>query len=840
MRNTFVKLFLALALCFMVGWALVACGSDFTLTVEDGYFVVNGEKTDVKAPEADAVADCEHDVKKYEVKAHTADAEGVVLEVCTKCDAYAKTTAGTIHDFVEGEVKATCTTDGFKGLICSICGKFDKGEVTDPAKHAWGEETVLVNNSGVEDVYACMDGGVAVQHCADCGLVSEPKAVEAVGHIATTWSYGTNAPTEENPGTASGTCIYCGAGVDYALPALNDQDYDVSWKNGVVATCEKKGVKIYTYKVTNKQNDADVWDKNIDFDFETAEQTADHVIGGKPSQSWINKEGYYQFYADVNGDGKVEPVGFKEYAQGTGSKGKIPCEGVASAYFNCEACDFVVPLEGNVYKAHFGAETIVSAATCNTLGTKKVDCQNCKTSPTFTYTVDHDFKYELVRVEGVDYAANQFTLVEKCYNSKAVGEGTAATTKVCHELKASDFAADMDAAVVAKLIGLKTTDKVTTTEIKKVKATCYSPAYTVYQYDKELAGGATTPVIINVNEKVVDREGNPVLDEDGNTIDVYLEHTLNGKRLDEYEVVSTDIKGISPVSGVKFDKCGETYPAIFECSVCVAYKASSGADIGTVASTSAVMKHNYVNVEATTNTAPTCTVIGKQAVKCLNEKCADAKGTNIDVPALKHDYVLTYDVDLDEDVLTVKGVCKRDCDDIDSSVEGFVSLSALENVNENGFSVINKTEATCLAPKTDRYSGVLALYVTVVEEPSEPSEPAEPAEPGEPSELSEPAEPQVVTSVWFATKKANGSYEEDYYLTVNYEKPVGTKLAHKYCGEEDYKKVVYNRDWNNDGEVDAVETYSFKYCEYCNLSQQVGEAEVKQLTEVTKAPDEEN
>lgn len=776
MKNTFVKLFLALALCFMVGCALVACGGSTIAISEDGYWVIDGEKTNVKAA-ADEVANCNHEIVEVEVKAHTATKDGVVLEVCALCNDYAKVTAGTIHEFAEGAVAATCTEDGFNGEVCTICGAYGDGETVAAAGHNLSDNIFLVKDKANP---ACTKGGVAVQHCSVCKFVTEPVAVDPVGHIVENWIV-TDYP-DEAMGVAGGYCIYCDGYKTYDLPALDEEKYDVTWKDGKAATCNTEGVKLYSYIVTNTQNDDLVWDYNLVCEYEAQPAKAAHMIGGKNYNAWI-ANGAYQFYADVDGDGDVEAVGFEEYAE-TSTVGKIDCEETKPGYFVCEACAFVVPVE-KLYKAHFGAETIVTAATCYAPGTLKVDCVNCpREDITKTYTVEHDYAYKLIDDPDSD-EATAFILVATCKNTiPAKEEGGKATACVDGNY----------------------TQNVVANKIDEVKTTCYKQGYDLYRYNKEIATDVVVPVEIPVYKTDV------------------VEHTLNGKTLDKYDFVegyegirlNTAMNGILPVRGEKFTTCGEVYDVVFECSVCAAYKNATGAEIGTIVPERAYMPHNevvYVVEGENGSKAPTCTAEGKEFFKCLNEGCALAAGQERILPALGHDYALTYTVDVDAATLTVKGVCAAEHEE-DVVDYKFETTVALEEVAE-AFDYVTKTEMTCYSPLVVTFTGYIAVVdVEVVGE-------------------------EVVATLAPATYDEDEKvYTDDYVVAVVFDYTTGEYAEHDFCDAEAYETVVYERDWNEDGIIDAIETYVFKYCEVCYTYKQVGEAKVEQLTEITEKPAE--
>ncbi len=147
-KNTLIKLLAVLVMCFMIGAVLVACGetgpqgekgekgeqgeqgipgaAGTKVEIgEDGYWYIDGDKTDYSA----AGRDCEHIWDKDQVLvAHTQTTIGVTIKVCTKCDG--ADIVKDIHNFntVVGEVKSGDTKVTLK---CSVCEKEE--EVALPA-----------------------------------------------------------------------------------------------------------------------------------------------------------------------------------------------------------------------------------------------------------------------------------------------------------------------------------------------------------------------------------------------------------------------------------------------------------------------------------------------------------------------------------------------------------------------------------------------------------------------------------------------------------------------------------------------------------------------------------
>jgi len=106
------------------------------------------------------------------------------------------------HDFEEvSRVEATCTEDGAKALICTICGEPGE-EVIPAAGHKWDD--------GVVTEPTCDEAGYTTFTCTECGETRTEAGAEATGH-----DYVKEVVTEPSckTGTAGKylyTCTKCG------------------------------------------------------------------------------------------------------------------------------------------------------------------------------------------------------------------------------------------------------------------------------------------------------------------------------------------------------------------------------------------------------------------------------------------------------------------------------------------------------------------------------------------------------------------------------------------------------------------------------------------------------
>ena len=83
------------------------------------------------------------------------------------------------HNFVYREVAPTCTEEGYKGDVCTICGKVDAKQYIKPNSHSFGAKTVVAPT--------CEEDGYTATTCTVCGHVRKTNFVKPVPH-----TYGEN------------------------------------------------------------------------------------------------------------------------------------------------------------------------------------------------------------------------------------------------------------------------------------------------------------------------------------------------------------------------------------------------------------------------------------------------------------------------------------------------------------------------------------------------------------------------------------------------------------------------------------------------------------------------
>lgn len=247
------------------------------------------------------VATCEHNLKEYWVKPATCVTPNEYLKVCDKGCGYADIEYGELdadnhvvdvndpaEEYVE-EVKPTCTTVGSIKVTCA-CGEVladnpnvpalgHDFETTYPTCEVDGYKTCKVcefveeasDENGLKatghdaqyvwkvaqdltgEFNICIDGGHEVFVCPTCfakcpeceNAIKDTKEIPATGHAITADWEVVVEPTLTTAGSFAGFCATCGTNATIVLPALNDEDYNVSQVKA--AQCYSKGEDQYVF-----------------------------------------------------------------------------------------------------------------------------------------------------------------------------------------------------------------------------------------------------------------------------------------------------------------------------------------------------------------------------------------------------------------------------------------------------------------------------------------------------------------------------------------------------------------------------------------------------------------
>ena len=128
------KLVFALVIAITI-FSLVSCGNlwgnnhenEDVITVEDGYLVVNGVKTEYKVETEDVIT----------VEDGYLVVNGVKTEYkVNECE----------HIWETVTTSPTCTDVGYDTITCKLCGESIKANETDPIEHTYGENYVIDDN----------------------------------------------------------------------------------------------------------------------------------------------------------------------------------------------------------------------------------------------------------------------------------------------------------------------------------------------------------------------------------------------------------------------------------------------------------------------------------------------------------------------------------------------------------------------------------------------------------------------------------------------------------------------------------------------------------------------
>ena len=184
------------------------------------------------------------------VKEATCKEEGYTGDTyCTDCGeklSSGEPTAKKAHDWDEGKVttEATCKNTGVKTYTCNNCSE-TKTEVIPMTDHIW-------DNGKVTTKPSCIKPGVKTYTCSACQKEKTEK-IPATGHLHTEIRNKKEATCKEDGYTGDVYCKDCGEKLSDGKTIVKTTEH--TWDAGKVtkvATCTKKGLKLYTCTVCDK------------------------------------------------------------------------------------------------------------------------------------------------------------------------------------------------------------------------------------------------------------------------------------------------------------------------------------------------------------------------------------------------------------------------------------------------------------------------------------------------------------------------------------------------------------------------------------------------------------
>ncbi len=378
-------------------------------------------------------------------EAATCEADGSTNYKCQNCDATKSVVIAKLgHNMVAGaSVDATCTENGYTPYTCT----------NDKCTHAYNVYNTPAKAHNYDQVEnsstaTCTAGGTVTLKCSDCGKEITAE-VPALGHDWGEWSVDVN-PTAAAEGTKIRSCKRngCTETETVTLPKLG-HDMVKSTEKSTAATCTSEGTDVYvctthtdcgyTYFVKVAPV-AHTYGEGVETEKATCttdgEMTYTCDCGAKITEV-IPKTGHSlsteltEATCKVNGSVvtscadctyKIETdLGLGAHKLTVVSEAESTCTANGIVNIKCEVCGdsagtVEIPAKGHDFS---GAESDITDATCESVGSKKVKCVNCDEKTTVEIPAKgHNY------VAGKSFAATctesgytVFTCANNCGNS---------------------------------------------------------------------------------------------------------------------------------------------------------------------------------------------------------------------------------------------------------------------------------------------------------------------------------------------------------------------------------------------------------------------------------------
>lgn len=394
--------------------------------------------------------------------ASTCTADGVIEYTCDKCDySYTETNANDTahHKFVEKTVKAaTCSDNGIKANVCSVCGVYENGSIEsiDKTGHSYGDWEVytpatcagegvevrkcsvcgaeeyrttakIAHNFGETTVVpaTCTAGGYSYHTCSMCGLVEIFDLTEKTKHNLITT---TVDPTCVSIGYTETKCSDCGYNVVEPIPATGEHTWS-EWTKKQDATCISKGVEERTcsvchateYNLTDKLTEHAWSEWTV---YQDATCTSDRIeqhscticgktvlntVAGTKGHKWdetptvdiepscisVGSQSIHCSVCDARKDVEVIPAKGHQFTEKTV---EATCTVSGKIIKTCETCGYV---ETTITKEALGHDFVAVktvAPTCHDAGYIEYKCSRCDEGYTAydkPATGEHNWSYEV-------------------------------------------------------------------------------------------------------------------------------------------------------------------------------------------------------------------------------------------------------------------------------------------------------------------------------------------------------------------------------------------------------------------------------------------------------------
>ena len=300
------------------------------------------------------------------------------------CDEVTDVTAisKTEHTYDEWKVtaEATCTADGTKEKVCSVCE--DKvTEVIPATGHTFADEFT------VDTEPSCTEEGSKSRHCVNCDEVTDVTVIPAKGHTFGEWEEVTPS-TCTDTGLKQRICDICRFTESEKLDT-SGHDWEEDYTVDIESTCTEDGSKSIHCKNCDSVIDSEV--------ISATGHKGDWQI---VKDSTCIESGSEELVCTVCGYKKIEEIPAKGHAwnsEPTVDKAAT-CTEAGSQSTHCARCGETKDAEVISALGHSWDEdyTVDKEATCTEDGSKSIHCSACDaTKDTSTITaIGHEYESE--------------------------------------------------------------------------------------------------------------------------------------------------------------------------------------------------------------------------------------------------------------------------------------------------------------------------------------------------------------------------------------------------------------------------------------------------------------